>query len=637
MTAVVVHEANVELGLDETTANGPVSIDFKNLTYSVPGKRKKQDPPIQILNCLSGNIKAGKLTACMGPSGAGKTSLLNILAHRVGKTSGEVYLDKRLCVDRNEVLKCSSYVQQDDCMLATQTVRETIEFAAQLRLPRSFTPEEKKERTEEVIKLFNLGKCASTYIGDPTSKLIGVSGGERKRTAIACSCVAYPQVLFLDEPTSGLDSFTAISVIKVLKKLSERGVTVVTTIHQPNYDTFKIFDDLLLILNGNIIYHSTALGSVEYFKNLNFECPTHDNPADYYFMHVMTEGDEEARQKINFDQTTRDKMLEEKWKEQNDFDGTNLSSDVPFVASTTIEGVGEQSSALMQFRLLYGRSFKEATRNPMRLRAQFGQNLFFAIVTATIWWGVGNDIKSIQDRNGVLFFISMNGMMSSMMGVLSTFGNERGTFVRDLENGLYGVGPYFLGKISCDGPSYILFPSMLVTVMYWTVGLQSDVGKYVTCVMIVILLNFAGSSIGLAIASIFEDIAVALLVAPLIMIPLVMFCGFFLNADSIPVYYVWTEWFSPMKYAFSALSQNEYNGLKIVCQPDEFIQVTSPQTGELMNKCPFTTGEEFLETMNIQEFLSIKTCLMLLALMAFCCYCLAFMMLKRLTTRKSTA
>jgi hypothetical protein len=105
-----------------------------------------------------------------------------------------------------------------------------------------------------------------------------------------------------------------------------------------------------------------------------------------------------------------------------------------------------------QFKLLYSRSWKEAIRNPMRVRAQFGQAVFFSLIVATIWWQVGNDQTGIQDRNGVLFFIAMNGLMSSLMGVLSTFGNERGTFVRDFENGLYCVGPYFLGKVACDGP-----------------------------------------------------------------------------------------------------------------------------------------------------------------------------------------
>jgi len=367
----------------------------------------------------------------------------------VGSTDGQMFLNKKKLMDRKQILTISSYVQQDDCMLATQTVQETIEFAAALTLGKETTPEEKLKRANEVIALFGLEKCRNTYIGDTATKLIGVSGGERKRTAIACSCVAMPSILYLDEPTSGLDSFTAISVVRILKRLTDRGVTVVTTIHQPNGDIFRLFDSLLLILNGEIIYHRPVLESVEYFAELGFKCPMNDNPADYYFMHVMTEGDEEIKNEINFNQDDRNKLLAEKWAEQSSFSKEGLL-DEDFQGLENSET--EMAPLTTQFKLLYSRSWKEAIRNPMRVRAQFGQAVFFSLIVATIWWQVGNDQTGIQDRNGVLFFIAMNGLMSSLMGVLSTFGNERGTFVRDFENGLYCVGPYFLGKVACDGP-----------------------------------------------------------------------------------------------------------------------------------------------------------------------------------------
>ena len=207
------------------------------------------------------------------------------------------------------------------------------------------------------------------------------------------------------------------------------------------------------------------------------------------------------------------------------------------------------------FQLLLTRSFREATRNPLRVKAQFFQSLMFSLIISLVWWGLGSTQESIQDRNGVLFFMTFNGMMSSMMGVLSTFGNERSTFIRDYENGLYGVGSYFLGKIICDAPFYILFPSLSGVIMHTTVGLQREFTKYVTTIITMVLLNFNGMSIGLVLASVFPDIAVALLAAPLIIMPLMMFSGFFLNTESTPVYFMWVPWISPMKYAFTAMAR----------------------------------------------------------------------------------
>ena len=265
-------------------------------------------------------------------------------------------------------------------------------------------------------------------------------------------------------------------------------------------------------------------------------------------------------------------------------------------------------------------------------RAQFVQSIAFAFIISTIWWQLGDDQDSVQDRNGVLFFMSANGMMSSIMGVLSTFGNERSTFIRDYENQLYKVGPYLFAKIACEAPFYFVIPLIGATIMYFCVGFQATAAKYVNTAIVMITLNYAGMSMGLILASTFADIAVALLVAPLIIMPLMMFSGFFLNADSTPVYYSWIPWISPMKYAFSALATNEYTGLKLVCQPDEYIDVEI--NGVVTSICPFEIGEAFLETFNIEKELTIAVCQLSLVAMTGGCIFLSFLALRNLVKRK---
>ena len=131
------------------------------------------------------------------------------------------------------------------------TVREAITMSATLRLSKDISPEAKNKKVEEIIHILNLTKCADTVVGDTNIK--GISGGERKRTAMAMEMITNPCILFLDEPTSGLDTFTAYSVVSILKELAESGRTVVATIHQPSSDVLYVVELHLVAFNSSAI------------------------------------------------------------------------------------------------------------------------------------------------------------------------------------------------------------------------------------------------------------------------------------------------------------------------------------------------------------------------------------------------
>jgi len=171
------------------------------------------------------------------------------------------------------------------------TVRECLEFAARLKLPG--TEEDKLARVNFLIATLKLTKCQNTRIGGPLVK--GVSGGERKRTSIGVELITDPTLIFLDEPTTGLDSFTATSVMETLGDLARKeNRTVISTIHQPNSDIFDMFDRLVLLAKGKIIYFNEAKLSVEYFSNIGYKCPELSNPCDF-FMSMM------SKESIEFD------------------------------------------------------------------------------------------------------------------------------------------------------------------------------------------------------------------------------------------------------------------------------------------------------------------------------------------------
>lgn len=117
----------------------------------------------------------------------------------------------------------------------------------------------------------------------------GVSGGERKRTSIAVELITDPSIIFLDEPTTGLDSYTSTQLMTILKDLAKSGRVVIQTIHQPNSEIFVMFDKLMLLAKGKVIYFNESSLSRDYFKKIDFICPNLANPADYYMLIMSKE------------------------------------------------------------------------------------------------------------------------------------------------------------------------------------------------------------------------------------------------------------------------------------------------------------------------------------------------------------
>ena len=192
------------------------------------------------------------------------------------------------------------------------TVRECLEFAAKLKLPGTLA--DKIARVNQLIEDLKLVKCSQTRIGGPLVK--GVSGGERKRTSIGVELITDPSLIFLDEPTTGLDSFTATSVMEILGDLARKeNRTVISTIHQPNSDIYEMFDRLMLLARGKIIFFNEARLAVDYFSKIGEPCPELSNPADF-FMSMMSiesiELDEQEKGNAVVDKEDIQKKYQEK-------------------------------------------------------------------------------------------------------------------------------------------------------------------------------------------------------------------------------------------------------------------------------------------------------------------------------------
>ncbi|CAM0136040.1 FAD-dependent urate hydroxylase, variant 2 [Umbelopsis sp. WA50703] len=269
----------------------PATLIFNNISYEV-NKQK-------ILNGVTGIVHPGQVMAIMGASGAGKTSLLDILAKRTksGAVGGEIYVNGH-AIPNSQYKKVIGYVDQEDTMIPTLTVYETVLYSALLRLPRTMSTAAKRFRVMETLQELGIDSIKDSKIGSAGSR--SISGGERRRVAIACELVTSPSILFLDEPTSGLDAYNAYNVVESLVTLArDYNRTVVFTIHQPRSNIVALFDHLLLLAKGHVIFSGQQMRVQSYFKSIGYDCPPGFNIADYLVdltMHVTTPDSQNATQ-----------------------------------------------------------------------------------------------------------------------------------------------------------------------------------------------------------------------------------------------------------------------------------------------------------------------------------------------------
>mmetsp|Transcript_4848 Transcript_4848/g.7924 ORF Transcript_4848/g.7924 Transcript_4848/m.7924 type:complete len:723 (+) Transcript_4848:75-2243(+) len=257
-----------EAGIKEAT------IVWKNLDKHVDlegGKTK------QILFNIGGTAKPGEMIALMGPSGSGKTTLLNVLGGRaLSNLKGEVQINS--VKYKKSMRRTIAYVLQEDIFYTNLTVKQQLYFTSHLRLPDALSKEEKASAVEHVIKTLRIERCQDT-------KIMLISGGEKKRTNIGTELLTNPSILLLDEPTSGLDSTAANSLVLTLRKLAEDRMTILTSIHQPSSKVFYAFDKLILMADGCMVYYGAPDKCLSYLnsgaRGLTYAPPADYNPADF--------------------------------------------------------------------------------------------------------------------------------------------------------------------------------------------------------------------------------------------------------------------------------------------------------------------------------------------------------------------
>mmetsp|Transcript_16907 Transcript_16907/g.28132 ORF Transcript_16907/g.28132 Transcript_16907/m.28132 type:complete len:618 (+) Transcript_16907:264-2117(+) len=521
---------------------------------AVKGKSRKN-----ILKGIDGTLVNGQLCAIIGPSGSGKTTLLNVLAGRLRTKGKDIQVGgQRLyngCVlSQSRLRKVVAYVVQEDLLVPTQTPREAMRFSATLRLPRSTTNSEKRQLVDRMIADLKLSSSADTLIGDELIR--GISGGEKKRTAVGIELVMQPKLLFLDEPTSGLDSYAAFNVVKTLKGLADQGCNVLCTIHQPSSEIFHTFDKLLLLHAGTALYsgpvRSLSAELSAYAVSMDaprFACPPDYNIADHILFLIQTE---EEHTLADLQQTLY-KVSHHKSAEEFTQSETSLSK-------TDDSAVSPAAGFFTQLGELSRREFIGVWRNKPGLIALVVAPLLLNLLFALIFyqagsWDSGYGEYDITSHFGAMTQIAIGGMFGAAQPLLLKFPLERGIFLREYATSTYGGPAYFLSKMMVELPQGLVTSTTTWLVSYWLIGLH---GSFVYYVFIFWASGIAAGSTALFIGSIAKNPEVATQAAPAIFVPQLLFAGFFIKSQQIPVWLRWAQWLCSLKYTMSLFILNEF-------------------------------------------------------------------------------
>ncbi|CAN6626792.1 hypothetical protein TRVA0_011S00474 [Trichomonascus vanleenenianus] len=548
--------------------------------------RAKAVERTQILGNISLDVPAGSLMAIIGGSGSGKTSLLNIMAERM--SSSDLDVEGLVVYNKKPGLRGirNAYVLQQDILQPRLTCRETLQYAAELRLPTSTSAEQRKQVVEEIILELGLKECADTLVGDSQHK--GLSGGEKRRLSIGIQLLANPSVLFLDEPTTGLDASSAYLLVKTCKQLAKRGRTLIMSIHQPRSDIFFLFDSVTVLSRGNCVYTGGVQQSLQYFEGLGFHFPERSNPADSIIDFAAIDTRTAAQEE---ESTARVQRLIDSWREAEKCDPIDVVSDLapPLSDGKKSDTVTNSKAPLLrEIRVLTRRSVLLSIRDPMGLLGLFIECTLMGTICGWIFYKLDGSLAGIRSMEAVLYTsAAAQGYLLLLYEMYRLCGPDLHVFDREHNEGCVSVFGYLLSRRLAKFWSEDLYvPLIFSAIIYYMAGLRTDSPKYF---FIFFASNLISHHIAMAFAtlsaSISRDFTKASLVGNLGYTLQSMACGFFVNANHMPVYVRWTKWIAYVYYSFGTLMSNQFTGFIGDCP----FPANSPE-------CLPYTGEEILDS-----------------------------------------
>ncbi|KAJ1559347.1 hypothetical protein HK405_010982, partial [Cladochytrium tenue] len=517
---------------------------------------------VALLSGVTGQVFPGQMLAVMGPSGAGKTTFLDVVARRrLRGATGKVFLGASDISTTEQMATVASYVEQEDGLLSTLTVFETVMYAARLSNPKE-PVRVQRERVTYILEAMGLSKCANVYIGNPLQK--GISGGQKRRVTIAQSLVTFPRVLFLDEPTSGLDTTTSREVMSAIRRIAvEKNMIVVATIHQPNFETLSLFSSLLLLAEGQVMFNGPIDSMAEYFEAFGAPIPRFFNPADHAI--DLVNSDFELNSKSNVKQTVAmlSQFARERYAAEHDIIRSAFHE---AVTQPLAHNRSKHRSYFFQHTVILShRILLTYCRNLIAYGVRIGMYIGMGLMMALIWVRLGNASSTVNDRLSVHFFSVAFLSFMSVAGI-PAFLEEREVFVREKHNGLYKAGPYALANTLVNIPFMLLCAILFGVISYYSIGLNPNGGVFVKFIAFLFLAVYAAESQVILVASLLPIFVAALAIASFMNGFWMSVQGYFIKAISLPKFWRYSfHYMDYQKYAFELLVNNDFTGLTFDC------------------------------------------------------------------------
>ncbi|KAL7166193.1 hypothetical protein ACSBR2_036971 [Camellia fascicularis] len=558
----------------------PLSITFDDIRYAVdmPHEMKGQGIPedrLELLKGVSGVFRPGVLTALMGVSGAGKTTLMDVLVGR--KTGG--YIEGRIMISgypkkQETCARVAGYCEQTDIHSPYVTVYGSLQYSAWLRLPLDVDSASKKMFVNEVMELVELTPLKEALVG-----LLGVNGlstEQRKRLTIAVELVANPSIIFIDEPTSGLDARAAAIVMRTVRNTVDTGRTVMCTIHQPSIDIFDAFDELFLLKRGGEeIYvgplgrHSTHL--IEYFEGINgiSKIKAGYNPATW--MLEVTSAAQEAALRVNFAEVYKNSNLYRRNKD--------LIKDLskPPLGSKDIYFPTQYSQALfIQCMACLWKQHLSYWRNPSYSAVRFLFTTCIALLFGTIFWDLGSKRETQQD-----IFNAMGSMYAAVLFLgIQNAGSVQPECIQHCHMLLDRFSRYFINfldnhfvlQVVIQLP-YIFVQTLIYgVIVYAMIGFEWTVAKFLWYLFFMYFTLLYFTFYGMMTVAVTPNHNIASIVSSVFYALWNLFSGFIIPKTRIPVWWRRYYYICPVAWTLYGLVASQFGDIQGTLDTGETVE-----------------------------------------------------------------
>ena len=543
-----------------------VQVTWKHINVWPAGKTTCTSAPPEdddqskrlILNDVSGTVKPGQFLSIMGCSGAGKTTLLQLLSGKMFPSgllqSGDILINEQPR-DSIDYAKFTAFVQQDDILMENMSVRECLQFAANVKSPGTL-----EERTDHVLKLMEeleLQGCADLRFGSDK-----IRKGEKKRASIGVELITNPALLFVDEPTTGMDSFTAKKIVETLHELARRGRTIIATIHQPSAEIFYHFDQLMILALGRVVFFNHVNEALDYFKRRGLPCPARMNPAEHFmkmlsaenFMHPNDTGDVMGKASKRYLACVEE--LHTYYESDENAFKCKVDEVAPEVTRLTEEKLAQIKYVApwcTQFFALLKRASLNTIRSPQATVVRYITTVFVMIMGTALYYQISWDgYDAMQNRVGSRFYLVTFFFLEAIQNVVLVFPEERAVFLREQASSLYHVSAYFVAKITSELPYNLLVPLISILMVFWAWDLQSVHSYNFWASLLNGELSYlAALGYGLILGSVVSDRNVLISMQTLINLPILLLSGFFVKLTTSSHIMWLLQYISPCKYSMN--------------------------------------------------------------------------------------